>query len=305
MPSSSGSNPTWRSAVTRPSSASSRRSWPITPFESASAPSSCSPSTAPGARPRRLPPIARPAIDWLASWASSPALSYRSSNGGSSRRIRRSTSTSHRPPARARSWSCRAATRRSKRSSALPSPSPDSLLTQGTVDDDIATLFSQAACDIALVAGCNRDIEAGGEGAVLVPFAGHEHDWAAVELGAWLARGRELPLRLLGTHADPTTGRRDASRLLASASLALQRGLGVTAEPVLVPPGANGIVEAAGDAAVVVIGLSERWPHEGIGATRLAVARDARPPVLLVRRGVRPGGLAPPEARTRFTWSAA
>ena len=182
---------------------------------------------------------------------------------------------------------------------------PDALLTQPTVDDDIAILFSQATCDIALVAGCNRDAEAGGKGAVLVPFAGNEHDWAAVELGAWLAGGRELPLRLLGTHADPTTGRRDASRLLASASLALQRGLGVTAEPVLVPPGASGIVEAASEAAVVVIGLSERWPHEGIGATRLAVARDARPPVLLVRRGVRPGGLAPPEARTRFTWSAA
>jgi hypothetical protein len=25
--------------------------------------------------------------------------------------------------------------------------------------------------------------------------------------------------------------------------------------------------------------------------------------VILVRRGLRPGGLAPPQARTRFTWS--
>jgi hypothetical protein len=78
----------------------------------------------------------------------------------------------------------------------------------------------------------------------------------------------------------------------------------VSADPVLVSPGASGIVGAASDAAVVILGLSDRWAQEGIGATRLAVARDARPPVILVRHGVRPGGLAPPEARTRFTWSA-
>jgi len=28
-------------------------------------------------------------------------------------------------------------------------------------------------------------------------------------------------------------------------------------------------------------------------------------PMLLVRRGSRPGGLAPPETRTRFSWSLA
>jgi DNA-binding SARP family transcriptional activator len=181
---------------------------------------------------------------------------------------------------------------------------PESLLADGTLDADSVMLLSRTACDVALVAGCDRRTTAGGEGAVLVPFAGHEHDWAAVELGAWLAGSRDLPLRLLGTEADAATGRRDASRLLAHASLALQRGLGVSADPVLVSPGASGIVGAASDAAVVILGLSDRWAQEGIGATRLAVARDARPPVILVRHGVRPGGLAPPEARTRFTWSA-
>jgi hypothetical protein len=170
------------------------------------------------------------------------------------------------------------------------------------LDDDLATVLAQAACDVALIAGGDR---AGSSGdGVLVAFAGHDHDWAAVELGAWLAAGGGLPLRLLGTQADPTAGRRDASRLLASASLALQRGLGVTAEPMLVAPGAAGIVEAAADAALVVLGLSDRWAQEGLGAARLAVARDAPSPVVFVRRGIRPGGLAPPEARTRFTWSA-
>jgi DNA-binding SARP family transcriptional activator len=178
---------------------------------------------------------------------------------------------------------------------------PAATLAAATLDDDLATVLEHVACDVALLAGGDREDADGG---VLVAFAGHEHDWAAVELGAWLAGNRGLPLRLLGTQGDPTAGRRDASRLLASASLALQRGLGVAAEPVLVAPGADGIVAAATDAALVILGLSDRWPHEGIGAARLAIARDAPAPVLLVRRGVRPGGLAPPEARTRFTWSA-
>jgi DNA-binding SARP family transcriptional activator len=170
------------------------------------------------------------------------------------------------------------------------------------LDADLSAVLTHAACDVALLAGGDRATST--DGGVLIAFAGHDHDWAAVELGAWLAGNRGLPLRLLGTRADPVAGRRDASRLLASASLALQRGLGVTAEPVLVAPGGAGIVEAATDAALVVLGLSDRWAQEGFGAARLAVARDAPSPVVLVRRGIRPGGLAPPEARTRFTWSA-
>jgi DNA-binding SARP family transcriptional activator len=171
-----------------------------------------------------------------------------------------------------------------------------------SLEADLASVLTHAACDVALLAGGDR--AASTDGGVLVAFAGHDHDWAAVELGAWLAGNRGLSLRLLGTRADPAAGRRDASRLLASASLALQRGLGAAAEPVLVAPGAAGVVEAAADAALVVLGLSDRWAQEGLGAARLAVAREAPSPVVLVRRGVRPGGLAPPEARTRFTWSA-
>jgi hypothetical protein len=36
---------------------------------------------------------------------------------------------------------------------------------------------------------------------------------------------------------------------------------------------------------------------------RETLAVEARPPVMLVKRGLRPGGLAPRESRTRFTWS--
>ena len=134
---------------------------------------------------------------------------------------------------------------------------------------------------------------------MLVPFGGAEHDWTAVELGAWLASALGVPLRLVG----PREAERDASRLLASASLATQRAFGVTAEPLLAEPGADGLVEAADDAALVVVGLTDRWQREGLGPVREALATGARPPVLLVRGGLRPGGLAPNESLTRFTWS--
>jgi DNA-binding SARP family transcriptional activator len=168
-------------------------------------------------------------------------------------------------------------------------------------------ILERAVCDVALVAGAGRAPSPadGGPGAILVPFSGARHDWAAAELGAGLARASGARLRLLGVQAPGDgTGGRDASRLLASASLALQRGLGVAGEPVLVPAGADGVVEAAGHGAVLVVaGLSERWSREGMGPARVEIATRASTPVVLVRRGVRPGALAPPRALTRFAWS--
>ena len=69
-------------------------------------------------------------------------------------------------------------------------------------------------------------------GPLLVPFVGAEHDWSAIELGAWLAGAWDVPLRLAG----PSLDGRDSSRLLASASLAVQHALGVAAEPLLLAP---------------------------------------------------------------------
>ncbi len=100
-----------------------------------------------------------------------------------------------------------------------------SLAPDGSLDDAV---LRGAACDVALVAG-----GALGEGPVLVPFSGHEHDWTAAEVGAWLGRGA---VTLLGVR-EGRAGR-DASRMLASASLALQRGLGIQAETQLAPAGA-------------------------------------------------------------------
>ena len=62
---------------------------------------------------------------------------------------------------------------------------------------------------------------------------------------------------------------------------------------------------AVDGASLVVVGISPRWRREGIGAARRALVLGARPAILLVHGGLRPGGLAPRERRTRFTWSMA
>ena len=166
-------------------------------------------------------------------------------------------------------------------------------------DARLIALLEHAPCDVAVVVGGRR----AGPGPVLVPFSGAEHDWAAVELGAWLARSLERPLRLAG--ASTGASGRDASRLLASASLALQRALGVHTEPVIVDPAPEALVAAAGDAGVVAVGLTERWRRDGLGRTRTALAANAAVPTLLVRRGLRPGGLSARAGDTRFTWTIA
>ena len=75
------------------------------------------------------------------------------------------------------------------------------------------------------------------------------------------------------------------------------------AEPLLVEPGPAELLAAAAAAGLVVVGLNNRWRRDGLGPVREALAIEARPPVVLVKRGLRPGGLAPGGSRTRFTWS--
>jgi hypothetical protein len=97
------------------------------------------------------------------------------------------------------------------------------------------------------------------------------------------SRALETTLRLLGTEADPAAGRRDASRLLARASLLVQQVVGIVTEPILVPPGEAGVVAAARDAWLLVVALSERWRAEGLGPVRAGVAARAGAPTLFVR----------------------
>jgi DNA-binding SARP family transcriptional activator len=168
----------------------------------------------------------------------------------------------------------------------------------GSIPEKLALLLEQSPCDVALLAGAAPLPFADG---IAVVFAGGEHDWAAAELGAWLAAGASAPLQLVGVRGRDGS---DASRLLASASIAIQQVVGVDVEPVLADAGADGLVSAAGSAGVVVVGLSARWRRDGLGESRRALLA-AVPPSILVHRGARPGGLAPREQLTRFTWTIA
>ena len=168
------------------------------------------------------------------------------------------------------------------------------------LEGDAAVVLEQAPCDVALL------VEAGGslrEGSVMVPFGGGMHDWAALALGVWVARATGVPLRLIGAASDRGRDGRDASRLLADASLIVQRTAGIVAEPLLASPGRRGIAAQAEGAGLLVIGLSDRWRQEGLGRARAALAKAPPAPTVFVRRGTRPGGLAPAETRTRFGWS--
>jgi DNA-binding SARP family transcriptional activator len=162
---------------------------------------------------------------------------------------------------------------------------------------ELGALFERSPADVGVVAG-----DSPAEGDVFVPFAGGDHDWAALELGALLAAASGKPLTLVGARADPRTGRRDASRLLAHAGLAAQQVAGVETRPLLADASSAGVVQALGGAGVVVAGVSESWRRSGIGETRQALLR-AGVCVVLVHRGPRPGLLAPRGDVTRFTWT--
>lgn len=186
----------------------------------------------------------------------------------------------------------------------LTSGQPE-ILRDGAIDDTLTSLLRNVLCDVAFLVQSTLGGSSGQNGPVLVPFGAGEHDWAALELGAWLAGANGRALHLIGTAAETESGRRDASRLLADAGLLIQRASGVVPVPRLVAAGHEGPIEAAAGGGLLVIGLSERWGEEGLGMTRWAIARSVSVPVLFVRRGLRPGGLAPDVSATRFAWSVA
>jgi DNA-binding SARP family transcriptional activator len=187
------------------------------------------------------------------------------------------------------------------RTATFTSDSPGDDLGRLAVEQDAELLVTgplgsrpvDAPCDVAVAP--LPQLPFAPRGPVLVPFGGGREEWPAVELGAWLARAHGLPLRLLGVEGG--ADRRDASRTLAGASLALQRFAGTSAEPVIVPPGAEGIL--AQDGSVVVASL----PAGELGATREALIARSEVPLLFVRAGIRPSGLAPTRTLTRFSWS--
>ena len=168
------------------------------------------------------------------------------------------------------------------------------------LDGEAGVVLERAPCDVAMLVEAGDSLRAG---PVMVPFGAAWHDWAALELGAWVALATGGPLRLVGAAAGEGENGRDASRLLADASLIVQRTAGVVAEPLLAKTGRIGMIAVAEGAGLLVVGLSDRWRQEGLGAVRSQLVESPPAPTVLVRRGARPGGLAPPETATRFGWS--
>ena len=179
------------------------------------------------------------------------------------------------------------------------SEAPRGLLEGAPLGEPLATLLERAQCDVGLL----TDGAGVADGPIVTPFGGSDHDWSAIEIAAWLAASLDTTLRLLGTEEHPGLGRRDASRLLARASLLVQQVVGIVTEPILIPPGDRGVLQASEDARLLVVGLSERWRTEGVGAVRLTVAAGAQAPILFVRRGSHASVLAPSQTMTRFTWT--
>ena len=179
------------------------------------------------------------------------------------------------------------------------------LLGDGIPKGEVGKVLADAESDVAvLVERVRGPIELDSDRGVYVPFGGADHDWAALELAAWIAHARRVPLRLMGASFDTEQGTRDASPLLANASLVVQQLTGIVPEPLLVNPGPD-VVTKARDAGLLVVGLSDRWREEGLGELRSEIVKAAPAPVLLVRRGTRGGALAARDDVTRFRWSAA
>jgi DNA-binding SARP family transcriptional activator len=176
-----------------------------------------------------------------------------------------------------------------------------SALEDGRFAPELSLILAAAPCDVALwFERENAGIPTSGP--IVVPFGALDHDWGALELAAWLATNSGRPLVLLGA-ASGSNGARDASRMLADASLLIQHAAGVVAEPRLVETGRTGLLGAIDETTLLISAVSERWLSEGLGATRLELARSAPCPVMFVRRGQRPGGLSPPESLTLYRWS--
>jgi DNA-binding SARP family transcriptional activator len=175
----------------------------------------------------------------------------------------------------------------------------DLLITDAGVAPTEGAVIERAPCDVAMLVAAGESL---GPGPVIVPFGAAWHDWAALELGAWVARAADRPLRLIGAAGGHREDERDASRLLADASLIVQRQAGVVAEPLLAQPGRSGVMALAEGAGLLVVGLSDRWSDEGLGPVRARLVESPPAPTVLVRRGSAPG-MAPEQAPTRFGWS--
>ncbi len=181
----------------------------------------------------------------------------------------------------------------------LLADAPAELLADGVPGEQLATVLADAPCDVALlVAREARGRVLSSSPSAAPSTTGRRWSSAPGSRGPRASRSssRARPprrSRASGTRAACSRMRRSPSSVCSASRLSRCS----------IPPGEEGMLEASRDAGVLVVGLSERWHREGLGAARLRLAKEAGAPTLLVRRGLRPGGLAPPATLTHFTWS--
>ena len=158
---------------------------------------------------------------------------------------------------------------------------------------DVAAVVGAVSCDVALQVGGAPAFAP--DKPVLVPF-GALSTTGLRSSSAPGSRARTAGLALLGSASR--RHRRDASRLLADASLLVQRTAGVAAEPRLSGASLDELVGAAENAALLVIGLSDRWREEGVGEfrTRSSTARPHRRSSFAAARVGRTGSAREPDA---------
>ena len=142
----------------------------------------------------------------------------------------------------------------------------------GVFPGALAAVLDRAPCDVGVLSPAARPSISHLPAPCSFRSAEPSTSGRRSKVGAWLARATGATLRLAGTASGQAD--RDASRLLATASLVVQHTAGVAAEPLLVEAGPDGIITASEDASLVVLGLSDRWREEGLGETRQAVALE-------------------------------
>jgi Kef-type K+ transport system membrane component KefB len=180
------------------------------------------------------------------------------------------------------------------------------LVGEGVPRGFVGRVLQEAPCDVAVLIEQRDGPAIDLDHPVCVPFGGADYDWAALELGAWIAAAHSAPLRLVGAAARLDRPDGDASRLLGHAGLVVQQLAGIVTESVLADLAGEGLLESVEGAGLIVMGLSDRYRHEGLGKVRSTITRTVPAPILLVRRGTRPGALSSRDTDlTRFSWSLA
>src|SRR5205814_7601655 len=109
------------------------------------------------------------------------------------------------------------------------------LLGEGVPRGAVGQVLEQAPCDVAVLVERQSVPILDAAHPVMTPFGGGDHDWAALELAAWISAATGAPLKLIG--AAGGAGQGDASRVLDSASLVVRQLAGIPTEPVLVELG--------------------------------------------------------------------